>query len=89
MTLDFHLCRKMQFLCKSSLCGLLWDGNTWLQHFLTCFNLVFFWTGDNTHPVSEEPQPSTVTVLSHGDNPGFEGDETQVSESRVVHEVTS
>ncbi|XP_074407590.1 E3 ubiquitin-protein ligase RNF128 isoform X3 [Zonotrichia albicollis] len=44
---------------------------------------------DNTRPVSEEPQPSTVTVLSHGDNPGFEGDETQVSESRVAHEATS
>ncbi|NXB97156.1 RN128 ligase, partial [Vidua chalybeata] len=38
---------------------------------------------DNTHPVSEESQPSTVTVLSHGDNPGFEGDETQVCESRI------
>ncbi|NWU26999.1 RN128 ligase, partial [Dyaphorophyia castanea] len=37
---------------------------------------------DNTHPVSEESQPSTVTVLSHGDNPGFEGDETQVCEGR-------
>ncbi|NXQ44366.1 RN128 ligase, partial [Catharus fuscescens] len=35
---------------------------------------------DKTHPVSEESQPSTVTVLSHGDNPGFEGDETQVCE---------
>ncbi|RLW02613.1 hypothetical protein DV515_00007061 [Chloebia gouldiae] len=43
---------------------------------------------DNTHPVSEESQPSTVTVLSHGDNPGFEGDETQVCESRIVCEVT-
>ncbi|NXX35612.1 RN128 ligase, partial [Nicator chloris] len=38
---------------------------------------------DNTHPVSEEPQPSTVTVLSRGDNPGFEGDETQVCEGRI------
>ncbi|NXM37883.1 RN128 ligase, partial [Gymnorhina tibicen] len=37
---------------------------------------------DNTHPVSEESQPSTVTVLSQGDNPGFEGDETQVCEGR-------
>ncbi|CAN8188470.1 unnamed protein product [Coccothraustes coccothraustes] len=44
---------------------------------------------DNTHPVSEESQPSTVTVLSHGDNPGFEGDETQVCESKIVCEVTS
>ncbi|XP_037978870.1 E3 ubiquitin-protein ligase RNF128 isoform X2 [Motacilla alba alba] len=43
---------------------------------------------DNTHPVSEESQPSTVTVLSRGDNPGFEGDETQVCESRIVCEVT-
>ncbi|XP_002193228.4 E3 ubiquitin-protein ligase RNF128 isoform X2 [Taeniopygia guttata] len=43
---------------------------------------------DDTHPVSEESQPSTVTVLSHGDNPGFEGDETQVCESRIVCEVT-
>ncbi|NWW08525.1 RN128 ligase, partial [Oreocharis arfaki] len=38
---------------------------------------------DNTHAVSEESQPSTVTVLSHGDNPGFEGDETQVCEGRM------
>ncbi|NXB72328.1 RN128 ligase, partial [Donacobius atricapilla] len=38
---------------------------------------------DNTHPVSEESQPSTVTVLSHGDNPGFEGDETAVCEGRI------
>ncbi|NXW75644.1 RN128 ligase, partial [Hirundo rustica] len=38
---------------------------------------------DNVHPVSDEPQPSTVTVLSHGDNPGFEGDETQVCEGRI------
>ncbi|NXP38077.1 RN128 ligase, partial [Leiothrix lutea] len=37
---------------------------------------------DNTHPVSDEPQPSTVTVLSQGDNPGFEGDEAQVCEGR-------
>ncbi|NWT88920.1 RN128 ligase, partial [Lanius ludovicianus] len=37
---------------------------------------------DNTLPISEESQPSTVTVLSHGDNPGFEGDETQVCEGR-------
>ncbi|NXM56212.1 RN128 ligase, partial [Illadopsis cleaveri] len=37
---------------------------------------------DNTHPVSDESQPSTVPVLSHGDNPGFEGDETQVCEGR-------
>ncbi|KAL2309368.1 hypothetical protein Nmel_005564, partial [Mimus melanotis] len=43
---------------------------------------------DNTHPVSEESQPSTVTVLSHGDNPGFEGDETQVCKGRIVCEVT-
>ncbi|NXR98574.1 RN128 ligase, partial [Oxylabes madagascariensis] len=38
---------------------------------------------DTTHPGSEESQPSTVTALSHGDNPGFEGDETQVSEGRI------
>ncbi|NWW76994.1 RN128 ligase, partial [Climacteris rufus] len=38
---------------------------------------------DNTHPVSEESQPSTVTVLSHCDNPGFEGDETEVCEGRI------
>ncbi|NXA58167.1 RN128 ligase, partial [Mohoua ochrocephala] len=38
---------------------------------------------DNTHPVSEESQPSTATVLSHGDNPGFEGDETQVCEGKI------
>ncbi|NXI27965.1 RN128 ligase, partial [Sterrhoptilus dennistouni] len=38
---------------------------------------------DNMHPVSDEPQPSTETVLSQGDNPGFEGDETQVSEGRI------
>ncbi|NXO41702.1 RN128 ligase, partial [Locustella ochotensis] len=37
---------------------------------------------DNTPPVSDESQPSTVTVLSHGDNPGFEGDEAQVCEGR-------
>ncbi|NWR84422.1 RN128 ligase, partial [Furnarius figulus] len=37
---------------------------------------------DNTPPVNEESQPSPVAVLSHGDNPGFEGDETQVSEGR-------
>ncbi|XP_068871509.1 E3 ubiquitin-protein ligase RNF128 [Aphelocoma coerulescens] len=43
---------------------------------------------DNTHPVSEESQPSTVTVFSHGDNPGFEGDETQVCEGKIVCEVT-
>ncbi|NWW40114.1 RN128 ligase, partial [Panurus biarmicus] len=38
--------------------------------------------GDNTRAVSDESQPSTVTVLSHGDNPGFEGDEAQVCEGR-------
>ncbi|NXR35646.1 RN128 ligase, partial [Zosterops hypoxanthus] len=38
---------------------------------------------DNMHPVSDEPQPSTETVLSQGDNPGFEGDETQVSEGKI------
>ncbi|XP_071425169.1 E3 ubiquitin-protein ligase RNF128 isoform X2 [Pithys albifrons albifrons] len=43
---------------------------------------------DNTPPVNEESQPSTRTVLSQGDNPGFEGDETQVSEGRIVCEVT-
>ncbi|XP_056347344.1 E3 ubiquitin-protein ligase RNF128 isoform X2 [Oenanthe melanoleuca] len=43
---------------------------------------------DNMHPVSEESQASTVTVLSQGDNPGFEGDETQVCEGKVVCEVT-
>ncbi|NXP20462.1 RN128 ligase, partial [Scytalopus superciliaris] len=37
---------------------------------------------DNTPPANEESQPSTVAVLSQGDNPGFEGDETQVSEDR-------
>ncbi|NXA93485.1 RN128 ligase, partial [Melanocharis versteri] len=37
---------------------------------------------DNKRPISEESQPSTVTVLSHGDNLGFEGDETQVCEGR-------
>ncbi|NWR01368.1 RN128 ligase, partial [Paradoxornis webbianus] len=37
---------------------------------------------DNTHPVSDESQPSTETVLSQGDNPGFEGDEAQVCEGR-------
>lgn len=56
--------------------------------FKLCLHLAFFWTDDNTHPVSEESQPSTVTVLSHGDNPGFEGDETQVCEGRIVCEVT-
>ncbi|NXG19680.1 RN128 ligase, partial [Grallaria varia] len=35
---------------------------------------------DNTPPVKEESQPSTTAVPSHGDNPVFEGDETQVSE---------
>ncbi|XP_064525875.1 E3 ubiquitin-protein ligase RNF128 isoform X2 [Pseudopipra pipra] len=43
---------------------------------------------DNTPPVNEESQPSTVTALSQGDNPGFEGDETPASEGRVVCEVT-
>ncbi|NWI86564.1 RN128 ligase, partial [Pitta sordida] len=38
---------------------------------------------DNTPPVNGESQPSTVTALSQGDNPGFEGDETQVSEGRT------
>ncbi|NXH89175.1 RN128 ligase, partial [Edolisoma coerulescens] len=38
---------------------------------------------DNTHPVSEESQPSTVTHVSQGDNPGFEGDETQACEGRI------
>ncbi|NWU76585.1 RN128 ligase, partial [Onychorhynchus coronatus] len=38
---------------------------------------------DNTPPVNEESQPSTVTALSQGDNPGFEGDETPVSEGRI------
>ncbi|NXM84916.1 RN128 ligase, partial [Oenanthe oenanthe] len=38
---------------------------------------------DNTHPVSEESQASTVNVLSQGDNPGFEGDETQVCEGKI------
>ncbi|NXK61063.1 RN128 ligase, partial [Sylvietta virens] len=38
---------------------------------------------DNTHPVSDESQPATVTVLSHCDNPGFEGDETQACEGRI------
>ncbi|XP_023782657.1 LOW QUALITY PROTEIN: E3 ubiquitin-protein ligase RNF128-like [Cyanistes caeruleus] len=42
----------------------------------------------NTHPVRDESQPSTVIVLSHGDNPGFEGDDTQVCEGRIVCEVT-
>ncbi|KFP85813.1 E3 ubiquitin-protein ligase RNF128, partial [Acanthisitta chloris] len=37
---------------------------------------------NNTHPVNDKSQPSTVTVLSHGDNPGFEGDETQACEDR-------
>ncbi|NXN79059.1 RN128 ligase, partial [Bombycilla garrulus] len=37
---------------------------------------------DNTHAVSEESRPPTVTVLSHGDNPGFEGDEAPVCEGR-------
>ncbi|NXM73716.1 RN128 ligase, partial [Serilophus lunatus] len=34
----------------------------------------------NTPPENDDSQPSTATVLSRGDNPGFEGDETQVSE---------
>ncbi|NXO71258.1 RN128 ligase, partial [Phainopepla nitens] len=38
---------------------------------------------DNTQAVNEESQPSTVTVLSHGDNPGFEGDETPGCEGRI------
>ncbi|NXU83120.1 RN128 ligase, partial [Xiphorhynchus elegans] len=38
---------------------------------------------DNTPAVKEESQPSPVAVLSHGDNPGFEGDEAQVSEGRI------
>ncbi|XP_063272916.1 E3 ubiquitin-protein ligase RNF128-like [Prinia subflava] len=43
---------------------------------------------DNTQPVSDASQPSNVTVLSQGDNPGFEGDEAQVCEGRIVCEVT-
>ncbi|XP_058703976.1 E3 ubiquitin-protein ligase RNF128 isoform X2 [Poecile atricapillus] len=42
----------------------------------------------NMHPTSDESQLSTVTVLSHGDNPSFEGDDTQVCEGRIVCEVT-
>ncbi|XP_066190141.1 E3 ubiquitin-protein ligase RNF128 [Sylvia atricapilla] len=43
---------------------------------------------DSTHPVNDESPPSTETVLSQGDNPGFEGDETHVCEGRIVCEVT-